>query len=502
MSSEGTPARETGLYFDGLWHPSVSNEWHQVRDPANGAVVGRVALACAEDVDRAVAIAHKARRGWETTHADSRAAVLHRAADLIDARKENIARTLTLEQGKPLIDSLKEINFGIQVLHYYAEEGRRIGGSLRPASAAGIKNVVSYAPVGVAAAIVPWNYPVDIYCWKVGPALAAGCPIIVKPPPETPFAIGQVVACFEDAGLPPGVLGNLPGTGSVAGAALSAHPGVALISATASIAAGQDIARRAAGNLKRLSLELGGHAPFIVLPDADIEAAASAAVRRSFSNMGQICIAVNRILVHRAVHAKFVEAMATLTGAIKLGNGLDAGVAYGPTLNDAVIQRTRSHLADALAKGGRLVIGGEPPRSESLAHGSFFLPTLVDDAPLNSLPNAGNLRASGRDLRLRLAGGNAGHSEQFVVRSGSLPVYRRSRARLGTCRAFGVWRCGHQCQRHVGASGTIRRVEVERHGARVRPRGLARLSGTEAPENPGARRVAASAHPVMCYFVA
>jgi acyl-CoA reductase-like NAD-dependent aldehyde dehydrogenase len=272
------------------------------------------------------------------------------------------------------------------VLHYSAEEGRRIGGSLRPASAAGIKNVVSYAPVGVAAAIVPWNYPVDIYCWKVGPALAAGCPIIVKPPPETPFAIGQVVACFEDAGLPPGVLGNLPGTGSVAGAALSAHPGVALISATASIAAGQDIARRAAGNLKRLSLELGGHAPFIVLPDADIEAAASAAVRRSFSNMGQICIAVNRILVHRAVHAKFVEAMATLTGAIKLGNGLDAGVAYGPTLNDAVIQRTRSHLADALAKGGRLVIGGEPPRSESLAHGSFFLPTLVDDAPLNSLP--------------------------------------------------------------------------------------------------------------------
>jgi len=386
MSSDSTPALETALYFDGLWHPSISNEWHQVRNPANGTVVGRVALACAEDVDRAVAVAQKARRGWETTHADSRAAVLHRAADLIDARKENIARTLTLEQGKPVIDSLKEINFGIQVLHYYAEEGRRVGGSLRPASATGIKNIVSYAPVGVAAAIVPWNYPVDIYCWKVGPALAAGCPIIVKPPPETPFAIGQVVACFEDAGLPPGVLGNLPGMGAVAGAALSAHPGVALISATASVAAGQDIARRAAGNLKRLSLELGGHAPFIVLPDADIEAAASAAMRRSFSNMGQICIAVNRILVHRAVHAKFVEAMATLTGEIKLGHGLDAGVTYGPTLNDTVVRRTQLHLADALAKGGRLVIGGAPPRSESLAHGSFFLPTLVDDAPLNSLP--------------------------------------------------------------------------------------------------------------------
>ena len=216
--------------------------------------------------------------------------------------------------------------------------------------------------------------------------MAAGCPIIVKPPHETPFSIAETLQCFIDAGLPPGVLTNLPGLGPEAGVALSEHKGISCISATASVAAGQDIMRRAAVNLKRLNLELGGHAPFIVMPDADIEAAAKAAMRRSFSNMGQICITVNRILTHKSVHKQFVESLSQLTKEIELGHGLDVGVAYGPVLNDGVINRVEAHISDAVSKGGRIIAGGSRAHNGSLANGFFFRPTLVDDAPIDSLP--------------------------------------------------------------------------------------------------------------------
>lgn len=377
---------ETNLFHGGQWRAPSREAWFNVNDPAKGQSIGRVALAGIADVNHAVAAAQAARPAWESMHASERAAILHRAADLIEARSPEIARTLTAEQGKPVPDSAKEIGFGVQVLRFYAEEGRRLGGSLRPAGARGVKNIVSYHPIGVAAGIVPWNYPVDLYCWKVGPALAAGCPIIVKPPHETPFAIAKVVRCFQEAGLPDGVLANLPGTGPEVGAALARHPGIAMLSATASIPAGQDIARNAAGNLKRLSLELGGQAPFIVLPDADIELAASAALRRSFSNMGQICIAVNRILVHRSVHRRFLDTLAAQTDSIVLGHGLDPGVAYGPLLNPNVVTRVELHIADALAKGGRLIAGGHAPVLAGLEGGYFFRPTLIDAAPLESLP--------------------------------------------------------------------------------------------------------------------
>jgi acyl-CoA reductase-like NAD-dependent aldehyde dehydrogenase len=376
----------TSLYYDGAWHEPVEGKSFTVVDPATGQPIGVTALATDRDVDLAVEAAQKARRSWADFGADRRAALLHRAADLIGERTDAIARILTLEQGKPLPDARKEIEFGIAVIRYYAEEGRRVGGSLRPSVSPEVRNVVTSVPVGIVAGIVPWNYPVDLYCWKVAPALAAGCPAIIKPPHETPFAIAEVVRCFEDAGLPAGVLANLPGTGPEAGAALAGHPGIAMISATASIAAGQEIARRAAGNLKRLSLELGGHSPFIVMADADVEAAAKAALRRSFSNMGQICIAVNRILVHRAAHGRFVEALAAQTDAIRLGHGLDPAIAYGPVINPSVINRTEAHIADAVSKGGRVVAGGGRETVDGLEGGYFFRPTVIDETPLDSLP--------------------------------------------------------------------------------------------------------------------
>jgi acyl-CoA reductase-like NAD-dependent aldehyde dehydrogenase len=205
--------------------------------------------------------------------------------------------------------------------------------------------------------------------------------MVAKPPHETPLAIGLLVQCFADAGLPPGVLNDLPGTGDEAGAALAAHPGVRMITATASVAAGRAMMRAGADTMKRLTLELGGQCPFVVLDDADVAEAASAAARRAFSNMGQICISVNRILVADAVHDRFVEALLAQTRAIRLGHGVEPGVLYGPVLHEGVRQRMRDHVADALRLGGRLLAGGAAPEGAAYERGCFFAPTLIDAAP-------------------------------------------------------------------------------------------------------------------------
>ncbi|MEO3999657.1 aldehyde dehydrogenase family protein [Mesorhizobium sp. CAU 1732] len=373
------------LFIDGEWVDAIDARRIEINDPATGDRVGSSSIAGRVDVDRAVEAAKRALVPWGATHADERARMLHRAADLIEERVDAIADALTREQGKPIPDARKEILFGVTVLHYYAEEGRRLGGSIRPAARPDIRSIVTTAPVGVVGGIVPWNYPVDLYAWKVAPVLAAGCTLVVKPPHETPLAIGLVVQCFIDAGLPAGVLNDLPGTGPEVGAALAEHPGIAMISATASVPAGQSIMRAGAATLKRMSLELGGHSPFIVMDDADIEEAAAAAARRSFSNMGQICIAVNRILVAKPIHATFVEALVAETRKIELGHGVEPGVLYGPVLNESVRTRTTRHIDDAVRRGGRLVTGGTAPKGGLYDKGFFFEPALVDDVPDGAL---------------------------------------------------------------------------------------------------------------------
>jgi len=375
---------DRGLLVDGAWVAAADGRVLDVRDPATGDLVGRSAIAGPPDVDAAVAAAQRAGPAWAATPADERCAILRRGADLIDANVAEIADLLTREQGKPLADSAKEIAFGAQVLRYYAEEGRRVGGSVRPSVRADVRNVVGYAPVGIVAAIVPWNYPVDLYCWKVAPALAAGCPVIVKPPEETPLAIGRTAELLMEAGVPAGVLADLPGPGLRTGQHLVSHPGVRLVTATASTATGQAIMRSAADDLKRVSLELGGHTPFVVLEDADIEEAARAAARRSFSNMGQICIAVNRVLVDHRVHDPFVDALRESVASMRIGHGIEPGIEYGPVLNDAVRRRATDHIVDAQRRGGRVVIGGDRLRGAAYDRGTFFAPTLVDDVPLDA----------------------------------------------------------------------------------------------------------------------
>ena len=377
--------RDRNLFIDGAWRPSISGRRLEIRDPATGDLVGTTALADHADVDAAVTAARRALPLWASTHPDQRAKILHRAAKLIIERLPTIAEVLTREQGKPIPDSEKEICFGVEVIRYYAEEGRRVGGSLRPSSRGDIRSLVVSSPIGVVGAITPWNYPVDVYAWKLGPALAAGCTMVVKPPHETPLAVGMVAQCFADAGLPAGVLSDVPGTGPEAGAALAAHPEVRMITATASTAAGQSMMRAAADTMKRLTLELGGQCPFVVLDDADIAEAAAAAARRSFSNMGQICIAVNRILVADHAHDAFVEALVAETRRIKLGHGVEPGVAYGPVLHEGVRSRVKTHVDDAIHRGGRLLVGGATPTGPGFDRGFFFQPTLIDDAPDDAL---------------------------------------------------------------------------------------------------------------------
>jgi succinate-semialdehyde dehydrogenase / glutarate-semialdehyde dehydrogenase len=377
--------RERNLFIDGAWRPSVAGRQIEIRDPATGDLVGTTALANGVDIDLAVQAAARALPIWANIHPDERAKILKRAADLIEERVALIADLLTREQGKPTPDSEKEIRFGAEVIRYYAEEGRRVGGSLRPSSRRDIRSLVVSSPVGVVGAITPWNYPVDIYAWKIGPALAAGCTMVVKPPHETPLAIAMIVQCFVDAGLPPGALNDLPGTGPEAGAALAVHPGVSMITATASVAAGQSMMRAGADNMKRLTLELGGQCPFVVLDDADVAEAAAAAARRSFSNMGQICIAVNRILVADKAHDSFVDALVAETRRIKLGHGVEPGVQYGPVLHEGVRSRAKSHADDAVRRGGKLLAGGVAPKNAAYDKGFFFEPTLIDDAPDDAL---------------------------------------------------------------------------------------------------------------------
>lgn len=372
---------DRGVLVDGQW---LTHGPHQtVLNPANSEVVATFSLARVEDVDRAARIAAIAQREWAATIPDRRSDILRRAAALIREKVEHIALALTLEQGKPIPDSRKEILFGAQVLDYYAEEGRRVAGSIRQSASAVTMSLVTYSPVGVVAAIVPWNYPVDLYCWKVAPALAAGCAVLVKPPIETPIAIGMVAALLLEAGVPPGILADLPG-GADIGQALVAHPDVTMITATCSTAAGQAIMRSAANGLKKVSLELGGHSPLVVLDDADIPLAAAAASRRSFSNMGQICIAVNRVIVDDRVADDFVDALRQHAEGIELGDPSQPGVLYGPTTTAAVINRARAHIDDALDRGAQLVTGGNSPQGAEWDKGHFFRPTVIDHVAADS----------------------------------------------------------------------------------------------------------------------
>ena len=369
---------EVRLLIDGAWVEGQTRRWVDVIDPSTEEPMGRAAEADLADADRAVAAADRAFRDWSQTAPSARAAILRKGASLAAARLEELARLLTLEQGKPLREARSEIRAAIDALEYYAEEARRIYGETIPTDHANRRSIVIRQPVGPVAAIGPWNYPVLLLTWKVAPALAAGCTVVAKPPTVTPIAVTRFLGCLVEAGLPPGVLNIVVGPGRTVGDRLVRHPLIRKIGFTGETATGKAIMRAAADGLKRLSLELGGHCPMLVFPDADIALAAKHAAYRAFRNMGQICNAINRIYVHRDVYDAFVEAMVEETRKLRIGRGLD-DLDLGPMTTRDGLAKTIEHIEDARARGARVVYGGGRPEGPAFQRGYFYLPTVLVD---------------------------------------------------------------------------------------------------------------------------
>jgi len=346
-----------------------------IYNPANQEAVAEVAVGSRQDARLALQAAERAFLLWSKTSSQKRGEILHEAAGRVRDSSERIARLLTLEQGKPLKYARTEVLSSADVLDYYAEEGKRNYGEwiTGPRS----RSIVLRQPIGVAALITPWNYPVDLLAWKVAPCLAAGCTFVAKPPSLAPLAATEFVRAVSQAGLPAGAANVVHGPGGEVGAELVESPISRKIAFTGETATGRSIMAAAAAHIKRVSLELGGQSPFIVCADADIKAAAASAAQRAFSNMGQICISVNRIYVADEVAEAFTDELVGRAEGFKIGSGLDPDVDLGPMFSRAQRVKTREHVADALEKGAELLSGGREPEGEAYEKGYFFLPTVL-----------------------------------------------------------------------------------------------------------------------------
>ena len=357
---------------------SASGKTATIYNPANREPVALVAVAGRDEARQALQAANNAFPVWSGTASSKRAEILHQSARLVRERSDAIARLLTLEQGKPLKKAKVEVLSSADVLDYYAEEGKRNFGEwiAGPKS----RSIVLRQPVGVAALITPWNFPVDLLAWKVAPCLAAGCTFVAKPPSLAPLAATEFVRAVAEAGLPAGAANVVHGSGVVVGAELVENPISRKIAFTGETATGRAIMASAAAHIKRVSLELGGQSPFIVCPDADLQAAAASASQRAFSNMGQICISVNRIYVSEEVAEPFTEELVRRAERLKIGDGLKEDVDLGPMFSLKQRDKTKEHVADALEKGADLLTGGLEPEGEAFRKGYFYRPTVLAKA--------------------------------------------------------------------------------------------------------------------------
>ncbi|MBN2305957.1 MAG: NAD-dependent succinate-semialdehyde dehydrogenase [Anaerolineae bacterium] len=367
------------LLINGEWRASVDGITQEVNNPANGTVIQTISQASTADVVAALEAADAAFPVWAGMSARDRARFMHDAMDIFRANLDAAARLLTLEHGKPLNDSIKECRYSADVIDFYAEEGRRIDGTHFAGDLGPTHSFVLRQPVGVVAAITPWNFPVDLLAWKLGPGLAAGCTFVIKPPSEAPLAATAFVRAFAEAGLPPGVLNVVTGPGGSVGAEMVTNPLSRKIAFTGSTATGLWIAEQAARQLKHVTLELGGSAPFVVCDDADLDAAVPDALRRAYSHTGQICISVNRIFVQRGVYEPFVERFTAAASKLRVtADGLaEPDADMGPMINAKAIDTVRQHVADALERGATVTTGGDSPTGPLYANGYFYLPTVL-----------------------------------------------------------------------------------------------------------------------------
>jgi len=362
----------------GAWVPALSGEELEVLDPATDRVLAKVPRGGAADARAAIEAAAEALGPWRDRTAQDRAKPLRKLADLMVERKEELARIMTEEQGKPLAESRGEIVYAASFIEWAAEEAKRIYGEIVPSSHTNKRILVLRQPVGVTAAITPWNFPAAMITRKLGPALAAGCTMVVKPAELTPlsaFAIGELAL---EAGIPAGVVNIVAGHSAEIGDELLSNKTVRKLSFTGSTEVGKLLMGKATKNLTRLSLELGGHAPFIVFDDADVDAAVEGAMIAKYRNMGQTCICANRFYVQDGIYDAFVERLAARVSALKVGSGLDEGVQVGPLIDDAAVQKVIRHVEDARAKGATIRLGGHLADAMKGRTNRFYLPTILE----------------------------------------------------------------------------------------------------------------------------
>jgi succinate-semialdehyde dehydrogenase/glutarate-semialdehyde dehydrogenase len=368
------------LFIDGTWGPASSGRTFEVTDPATGEVLAKCDDGDLSDTQRALDAAERAQVGWARTTAYERAAILERAERLMRERAEDLATLMVREQGKPLRAARNEVQYGADFFSWFAGEARRIYGSTIPSNRADQRFLVLRQPVGVVAAVTPWNYPISMITRKVGPALAAGCTVVLKPAKQTPLCAAAVVDILREAGLPDGVVNMVTTNNSslVVDAMLESSV-VRKLTFTGSTEIGKILGRKAADGVKRVSLELGGHAPFIVFGDADATHAAKGAAALKFLNAGQACICPNRIYVQRELVDEFLDTMVKRVGAMRTGNGLEDGVAVGPLIDAPSLEKMERQVSDATAKGAKVLVGGERLRGEDFDRGQFFAPTVLTD---------------------------------------------------------------------------------------------------------------------------
>ncbi len=367
---------QTQAFIDGVWADADSGKTVEVKNPATGAVLGTVPNMGADETRRAIAAASKAFDTWRHMLAADRAKILKRWADLQTEHLDDLSRILTAEQGKPLAQARAEIQSGIGYVEWMAEEGRRVYGDVIPTHNPTHRLITLKQPIGVSAMITPWNFPSSMITRKSGPALAAGCTVVLKPSELTPFSALALAVLAERAGIPKGVFNIVTGDAPPIGKEMTENPTVKKIGFTGSTAIGKLLMAQAASTVKKVSLELGGNAPFIVFDDADLDAAVPAAIISKFRNSGQTCICANRIFVQDGIYDAFVEKFTAAVNAMKIGNGLEDGMDLGPMINEKGVEKVEQHLKDATAKGGKLTTGG---KRHALGH-SFFEPTVVANA--------------------------------------------------------------------------------------------------------------------------
>lgn len=366
------------LFIDGNWTNAQDGRTLSVLNPANEEEIGRVAHAGTADLDRALAAAQKGFEAWRKVPAFERYKVMRKAGELMRARADEIAKKLTMEQGKPLAEARMETLLAADLIDWFAEEGRRTYGRVIPARAEGIYQLVIKEPVGPVAAFTPWNFPINQAVRKVSAAVATGCSIILKAPEETPAAPAELVRAFADAGVPAGVVNLVYGVPAEVSEYLIPHPVIRKVSFTGSTPVGKHLAALAGAHMKRVTMELGGHAPAIVFEDADLDVAAKLLVANKFRNAGQVCVSPTRFLIQDKVYDAFLEKFTAGAKAVKVGNGLDAGTTMGPLAHERRIAAMEAFVADARDKGADIRTGGHRMRENK---GYFFEPTVIADVP-------------------------------------------------------------------------------------------------------------------------